>query len=319
MRIKTFFKPLIFTFVFLLSACTANKEKKSGKLHFENEAKENNNNKKTNKTNIVQNAGDSTKQNKKVSGRGEQNHLNSQKLSEKNAVKVFVKMKRFSSSFVGKKTKKINGKTEGALAEFEVISPKKLEGRVIKIHFSRSNEKKEDKKYKVENFNIEKISFLVPKNYFAENGKVIDDSHVFEFTCNDQLMNTTAFPGLIMARMEYFRDSAPQSIDADQKENMAEGLEENETACNPAIEIFKKSYCSCRRNSDCTRISQQVKFNGGYCGTCGTWPINKKGARKMKSFLSRKRPKRCPKYSCAPYKKTVTKCKKGTCIFSTVD
>ncbi len=319
MNIKTFLKPLIFTFVLLLSACTANKEKKSGKLYPENEAKKNNSNEKINKTSIGINAGDSAKQNEIASGKDEPKQLNSQTLSKKNAVKVFVKLKKFRSSYIGKKSKNRNGKTEGALAEFQVVLPKELEGRVIRIHFPGSNEKKEDKKYKVEDFNIEKISFLVPKKYFAEKAKIIDDSHVFGFACNDQLMNTSSFPGLMMARMKHFRDSGPQSIDTDQNEIVAEGLEKNETACNPRIEIFKKSYCSCRRDSDCTKISQQVKFNGGYCGTCGTWPINKKGARKLKSFLSRRRPKRCPKYSCGSYERTVPKCKKGKCIFSPAD
>jgi len=319
MKNRIFFKTLIYLFLFLLSACTANKETKSSKPYPENETEETGNSEKLNKTNGEEKTVDSTKHNKTVSGKVEPKHLNSQTLSKKNAVKVFVKLKKFRSSYVGKKSKKKNGKTEGALAEFQVVLPKKLEGRIIRIYFPGSNEKKEDKKYKVENFNIEKISFLVPKKFFAENAKTIDDSHVFEFTCNDQLMNTSSFPGLMMARMKHFRDSAPQSIDTDQNEIMAEGLEKNETACNPKIEIFKKSYCSCRRDSDCKRISRQVKFMGGYCRTCGIWPINRRGARKLRSYLSRRRPKRCPKYRCAPYKETVSKCKKGNCILSPVD
>ncbi|MGM0596963.1 MAG: hypothetical protein ACQES9_08000 [Myxococcota bacterium] len=308
MKLKTFCKTLVFTSLFLVSACAANKENKNSKYHPETEKVKTG----ENETEVQKNPGDSAEKNGgKI--------ISTEKLSAEETIKVTVRLSKYRSHYLPEKKKNKKSGKKDALAQFQVISPTKYKGRMIKIHFVNPSRKNVDKKYKVGNDIFKPFSFKVPQKYLATNQEIIEDSQVKEFYCGDQEVETKFFPGLMMVRLRYLSKSAPQHIDPDSDNSRHPWLKKNERACNPEIEILKKSYCSCRRNSDCTKIIKQVKFNGGYCGTCGTWPINKKGARSLKSFLSKKRPKRCPKYSCAPPVKTVPKCKKGTCVVSPVN
>nr|MDA3862805.1 hypothetical protein [Deltaproteobacteria bacterium] len=154
-----------------------------------------------------------------------------------------------------------------------------------------------------------------PAALFSSSANTLDNSMVVNFSVKlPEPSSDPVHPSAPSDKKYTANKPSPNDYDKNHQQLEQTTLPGDYVLCAPRLKNFKKSYCGCRKNSDCTSIRAKRRFGNGFCDTCGYWPINKTGAYSLKSYYRKKRPRVCPKINCAPLLSTVPKCKNNICI-----